>query len=268
MPAVARDVSRDGHVSRRADDRVRVRCLPLLRSALRQAHARVRADRQCGGARDAGHAHADSCGHVHGSARAQALANNINRLDAVLFTHSHADHIHGLDEVHWRYNMVQKVSMPVYGDEQTLADLRASFRYIFNTPGDGWGVPQLTLFRIGGPFMRTAQSRDHSRADHARLAADSGFQDRHLCIPDRLQRHSRHDVAIARGCENGFVVDALRDRPHPTHFSVSQALDAVKRVAPDRAYFTHICHDLPHAATCARLPAGVELAYDGLVLDC
>jgi phosphoribosyl 1,2-cyclic phosphate phosphodiesterase len=63
-----------------------------------------------------------------------------------------------------------------------------------------------------------------------------------------------------------LILDALRDRPHPTHFSVTGALQVVSRLAPDRTFFTHICHDLPHAATCARLPAGVELAYDGLVL--
>ena len=183
----------------------------------------------------------------------------------MLFTHSHADHIHGLDEVR-RYNMVQKVSMPVYGDEQTLADLRASFRYIFNTPGDGWGVPQLTLFRIGGPFMLGRAEIIPVPIMHGsrpilgfRIGTFAYLTD---CsgIPDTTW-------PLLEGVKT-FVVDALRDRPHPTHFSVSQALDAVKRVAPDRAYFTHICHDLPHAATCARLPAGVELAYDGLVLDC
>jgi phosphoribosyl 1,2-cyclic phosphate phosphodiesterase len=64
-----------------------------------------------------------------------------------------------------------------------------------------------------------------------------------------------------------LVIDALRDRPHPTHFTVTEALQVVDRVSPERAYFTHICHDLPHAATNARLPKGVELAYDGLVLE-
>ena len=64
-----------------------------------------------------------------------------------------------------------------------------------------------------------------------------------------------------------LVLDALRDRPHPTHFSVADALQVVDRLGPERTYFTHICHDLPHAATCARLPSGVELAYDGLVLE-
>ncbi len=63
------------------------------------------------------------------------------------------------------------------------------------------------------------------------------------------------------------VLDALRERPHPTHMSLEQALDVVARLAPERAFFTHMCHDLPHAATCARLPAGVELAYDGLTFE-
>ena len=64
-----------------------------------------------------------------------------------------------------------------------------------------------------------------------------------------------------------MILDALRESPHPTHFNVVEALDVVSRLKPERAYFTHICHDLPHAATCARLPAGVQLAYDGLVLE-
>jgi phosphoribosyl 1,2-cyclic phosphate phosphodiesterase len=63
------------------------------------------------------------------------------------------------------------------------------------------------------------------------------------------------------------IIDALRERPHPTHFSVGESLEVVKRLSPERAYFTHMCHDLPHAATCARLPRGVELAYDGLAFD-
>jgi phosphoribosyl 1,2-cyclic phosphate phosphodiesterase len=63
------------------------------------------------------------------------------------------------------------------------------------------------------------------------------------------------------------IIDALRERPHPTHFNVPQALEVISRMGPDRAYLTHICHDLPHEATCARLPAGVQLAYDGLVLE-
>ena len=64
-----------------------------------------------------------------------------------------------------------------------------------------------------------------------------------------------------------LILDALRDRKHSTHFTVGEALDVVARLGPERTYFTHICHDLPHAATCARLPPGVELAYDGLVLE-
>ena len=76
----------------------------------------------------------------------------MTRVDAILFTHSHADHILGLDEVR-RFNVVQGAAIPCFGDERTLADLRRTFAYIFKPPSDGGGIPQITLFRIGGPFM-------------------------------------------------------------------------------------------------------------------
>jgi phosphoribosyl 1,2-cyclic phosphate phosphodiesterase len=87
-----------------------------------------------------------------------------------------------------------------------------------------------------------------------------------VCLPHRLQRHSGCVVAAARRSQV-LILDALRHRPHPTHFSVSEALAVVSRLRPRATYFTHICHDLPHAATCAALPEGVELAYDGLILE-
>ena len=84
--------------------------------------------------------------------RAQALAYGVRRVDAILFTHSHADHVMGLDEVR-RFNVVQRTAIPCFGDERTLADLRRTFFYIFNPQQLGGGVPQLTLFQIGGPFV-------------------------------------------------------------------------------------------------------------------
>ena len=197
--------------------------------------------------------------------RAQALANDIRRVDAILFTHSHADHVMGLDEVR-RFNWMQRSAIPCYGDRRTLADLRRTFHYIFDSPGiPGGGVPQLTLFEIAGPFslggvevvpvplMHGSRSILGFRiGGFAYLTDCSAIPDGSWPLLERLDT---------------VVIDALRDRPHPTHFSVSEALEAVERIAPRRAYFTHICHDLPHSATCARLPDGVELAYDGLVLD-
>jgi phosphoribosyl 1,2-cyclic phosphate phosphodiesterase len=197
--------------------------------------------------------------------RAQALAHRVARVDAILFTHSHADHILGLDEVR-RFNVLQKGAMPCYGDERTLDDLRQTFSYIFNKATlPGGGTPQILLTRILGAFSLGGVEILPVPIFHGPRPI-LGFRLGSFAYLTDCSRIPDGSWSLLAGVRT-LVIDALRERPHPTHFSVREALDAVARVAPDRAYFTHICHDLPHAATCARLPAGVELAYDGLVLE-
>ena len=197
--------------------------------------------------------------------RAQALAYGVTRVDAILFTHSHADHILGLDEVR-RYNVVQRGSMPCYGDERTLADLRRTFSYIFDkTDTPGGGIPQIVLSRLAGPFSLGGVEFVPVPIFHGPRPI-FGFRVGSFAYLTDCSRIPDESWALLAGVRT-LVVDALRDRPHPTHFSVNEALEAVARVGPEHSYFTHICHDLPHAATCARLPKGVELAYDGLVLE-
>ena len=197
--------------------------------------------------------------------RSQALQFGVSRVDAILFTHGHADHVMGLDEVR-RYNALQRSSIACYADAQTVGELRRTFGYIFDgaTPPGG-GLPELDLFTIVGEFSLGRQVIVPVPVLHGRrpvlgyrvgsfaYVTDCSF------IPDT-------SWPLLEGVE-WLVIDALRDRPHPTHFSVAQALEAIARVKPRHAWFTHIAHDLPHAATCARLPAGVELAYDGLTMD-
>ena len=197
--------------------------------------------------------------------RTQARAYNVRRVDAILFTHSHADHILGLDEVR-RYNAIQQTAIGCYADGRTLGDLRRVFSYIFDArPRPGGGVPRLSLFEIGGAFSLGGVEFVPIPLMHGprpilgyRVGSFAYLTDCNQ-IPDR-------SWPLLDGVRT-LVLDALRDRPHATHFSVSEALAVVDRLGPERTFFTHICHDLPHAATCARLPAGVELAYDGLVLD-
>ena len=196
--------------------------------------------------------------------REQALKHRISRLDAILFTHSHADHILGLDEVR-RFNVVQRAAIPCYADERTLADLRRTFAYIFNPPALGGGVPQITLFKIGGPFVLGALEIVPVPLLHGHRPI-LGFRIGDFAYLTDCSRIPDESWPLLEGVRT-LVLDALRDRPHPTHFSVAEALEVVSRLSPERTYFTHICHDLPHAATCARLPAGVQLAYDGLVLE-
>ncbi len=197
--------------------------------------------------------------------RAQALAHGVRRVDAILFTHSHADHVMGLDEVR-RFNALQRGAIPCYADEATLADLRRMFSYVFEPPpAPSGGFPQLSLFRIAGPFMLGGVEIVPVPILHGRRAI-LGFRIGPFAYLTDCSGIPDASWGLLEGVRT-LVVDALRDRPHPTHFSVAEAIDASARIGAERTYFTHICHDLPHAATCARLPAGVELAYDGLKLE-
>ncbi len=197
--------------------------------------------------------------------RAQALAHDIRRVDAILFTHSHADHVLGLDEVR-RYNALARGPIACYGDTRTLAALRQMFAYIFSpTPAAGGGVPRLSLFDLAGVFTLGGVEIVPVPLMHGPWPV-LGFRVGPFAYLTDCNQIPADSWPLLAGVRT-LVIDALRDRPHSTHFSVKQALEVVARLGPERAYFTHICHDLPHAATCARLPTGVELAYDGLVLD-
>jgi phosphoribosyl 1,2-cyclic phosphate phosphodiesterase len=196
--------------------------------------------------------------------RTQALAFDVRRVDAILFTHAHADHVLGLDEVR-RYNALQRKPIPCYGDAQTVAEIRRTFAYVFNPPQEGGGVPKIELFRLEGefclgrhtfvpvPVMHGSQPVLAYRVGPFAYVTDCS------AIPDT-------SWALLDGVQV-LVLDALRHRPHPTHFSLAEALEVIDRLRPRAAYLTHICHDLPHAATNASLPAGVQLAYDGLTVD-
>lgn len=200
--------------------------------------------------------------------RAQALARDVRRVDAILFTHSHADHVLGLDETR-RYSAMQKAPVGCYGDADTLADLRRMFAYIFAPPRQlGGGLPQLRLFQIAGPFTLGGVEIVPIPLFHGRLPV-LGYRIGSFAYMTDCNRIPEESwpLLTANGGVRVVILDALRERPHSTHFSVSEAVDVVARLDTDRAYFTHICHDLPHEATCARLPAGVQLAYDGLVLE-
>jgi len=200
--------------------------------------------------------------------RAQALANDIRRVDAILFTHTHADHVFGLDDVR-RFNQIQKETIGCYADGRSVDALRRMFSYIFAPPNQqGGGLPQLTMFEIAGRFSLGGRDIIPVPLWHGALPV-LGFRFGSFAyltdcnaIPD-----SSWGLLAEDGGVRTLVLDALRRRAHPTHFSVDEALAVVERLGRPRTYFTHICHDLGHAETSASLPDGVELAYDGLVID-
>jgi phosphoribosyl 1,2-cyclic phosphate phosphodiesterase len=197
--------------------------------------------------------------------RQQALTHRLSRIDAVLFTHGHADHVLGLDEVR-RFNAIQGRPVPCYAMRETWQTLHKTFYYIFDgKPRKGGGIPELEQHEIDGPFAVGGVQIVPVPIWHGDMPV-LGFRFGSFAYLTDCNRIGDDAWALIEGVET-LVIDALRDRPHSTHFSVQEALDVVARVAPRRAYTTHMTHDLGHAATAARQPAGVELAYDGLVLD-
>jgi len=197
--------------------------------------------------------------------RQQALRASLRRVDAVLFTHSHADHVMGLDEVR-RFNMLSGEPMPMYGARATLADLRRTFGYVFD-PGTprGGGVPDLRLWPLEGPCcfgvteVRPVPVR-HGRRDVL------GFRMGRFAYLTDCNGIPASSLAELQGLDV-LVLDALRHRPHPSHFSLDEAVAMAYRIGAGQTYFTHIAHELAHAATCATLPGGMALAHDGLVID-
>ncbi len=197
--------------------------------------------------------------------RSQALLADIPRLDAILITHTHADHILGLDDIR-RYNIIQGEDIPIYADAPSIANIRKSFYYIFQETQVGGGKPQIDLREINAscfnamgvdilplPVMHGRMHIKGFRVDNFAYITDCSF------IP-------KETMAAMKGLDV-LVLGALRKTKHPTHFSLYQALDAVEKIKPKKAFFTHICHDLGHVSTNRDLPPYAQLAYDGQVLE-
>ncbi len=198
--------------------------------------------------------------------RLQCVACGIADVDAVVYTHHHADHVVGLDDVRI-FNHRRGRALPIYASAATLARLRSMFAYAFeHDPEYPSAKPELEPIEIRGPFeiagipLRPIPYRHGPlevlgfRIGNAAYCPDCSF------VPDESR-------ALLRGLDV-LVLDALRRRPHPTHFNLEQAVEESRRIGAERTWFTHIAHELLHAETNAELPAGMELAYDGLVLGC
>ncbi len=199
--------------------------------------------------------------------RTQALRANIRDVDAVVFTHSHTDHIMGFDDL--RRFSYARGSMPVYASADTMRDLERVFEFAFKAlnPFPGYLKPEPHV--ISGPFLLgqtviTPLPVPHGNATvNGYLFARNGVK-----LVAYLSDCSGVPDAVARQIEGVkvLIIDALRHKPHPTHLSVGQAIAAARRVRPASTYFTHICHELPQTAE-SEFPSDTYIAYDGLKLE-
>jgi phosphoribosyl 1,2-cyclic phosphate phosphodiesterase len=197
--------------------------------------------------------------------REQALREKILYLDAVLYTHTHADHILGIDDLRPLTYHRQAGKLPLYATPRNCDFLRDMFRYIFEATYKYGGLPQVELKPIDGPVELFGARFEPVTVIHG----DTPILGFRFGSAAYLTDHSSVPAASLdklRGLDILFL-DALRYKPHPTHSSIEQSLKIVDELQPQRAFFTHLCHDLPHEETNAALPPEVRLAYDGMKLE-
>ena len=196
--------------------------------------------------------------------RQQALRERITRLDAIIYTHAHADHILGLDDVR-PLSFKRPDKIPLYAHWKTADALQQIFKYIFDADYKYGGIARVEMNCIDGPLELFGARFESVRVVHGETEIH-GFRFGSAAYLTDFSAVPEESMAQLRNLDILFL-DALRRNPHPTHSTVANSLRLVEELKPKRAFFTHISHDLHHEDTNQGLPANVRLAYDGLKLE-
>lgn len=194
--------------------------------------------------------------------REQMLAAGVKKLDAVLYTHDHADHTHGIDDLRGFFQTT-RTKVPVYGDQQTLDILKLRFEYIFKSQN---GYPAIcTSHLMSGPKRIAGISVLPFEQGHGG-GISLGYRFGDVAYSTDLNRMPESAFDALKGVKV-WVVDALRYEPHPTHSHLDQTLEWIEKVQPERAIITHMTWDMDYETLVKTLPKGVEPAYDGMVIE-
>ena len=197
--------------------------------------------------------------------RLQCLANGVDRINAVVFTHAHADHIMGLDDVR-RFNTINHSAMDVWADRETFEVLQRAFEYAFRAPDPSEQVyrPHLVHRLIDGEFQIGPMCWQPIPLMHGRMNV-LGFRVGPLAYCTDVSAIPDQSMPLLEALDI-LVLDGLQFTPHPTHLSIDQAVDVARRLGAKRTFLTHIAHQVCHQEASRRLPDGIGLAYDGLRL--
>lgn len=192
--------------------------------------------------------------------RQQALREDIRHVDAVFYTHSHADHVHGIDDLRG-FNVPGEKTIPLYADPDTLTSLRKNFNYIFGQSQASGHIPKLSLHPVDGPVRLfglemipvplhhgSRMATGYRCGPIAYLTDCNGIPDSSLALLDDLEL---------------LILDGLRFKPHPTHFNIPEAVSTAQLIGAKQTLLTHLSHDVDHQCHDTDLPDGINLAYDG-----
>ncbi|MCK5849827.1 MAG: MBL fold metallo-hydrolase [Kiritimatiellae bacterium] len=200
--------------------------------------------------------------------RDQVLTFNIPRVDAVLFTHAHADHIFGFDDIR-RFNTIQDCVIPAYASPESLKDLKRIFDYVGMKPVPGHFRPQIEFREITEPF-------DIGDINIVPIPVEHGPKET-LGFLFKAQNHTVGYIPDCRRISDSaietlsgidvMILDALRHRPHKTHLTLKDSISILKRISAKQSYIIHMCHDLDHKDTERSLPDGINVSYDGMTVE-
>jgi phosphoribosyl 1,2-cyclic phosphate phosphodiesterase len=191
--------------------------------------------------------------------RQQALREEVTHIDAVLFSHTHADHVHGIDDL--RTLTSPTGAIPVFGSAEAMATIQRVFSYIFTDEAEPGFRPKLTLQTVAGPFPLFGQTVIPVPLRHGTGTA-LGYRVGNLAYLTDCSSIPEHSLPLLQGLEV-LVIDALRFTPHHSHFNVADAIAVASRLGARRTLLTHLSHEIDHQRHMSGLPNGVEFAYDG-----
>ncbi len=196
--------------------------------------------------------------------RQQLLRNPLPRLDAVLYTHAHADHIYGIDDLR-RFSQIQKERLPVYAEEPTLTRLTNMFGYAFGRGELIPGLPNLEAIKINGPFAINEVEIKPIKLEHGNQKI-LGFRVGNMAYCTDVSKIPAESYNLLLNLDV-LILDALRETAHPTHFSVDEAVREASIIKAKRTYFVHMSHKIDHEFRGRSLPPMINFAYDGLTID-
>ncbi len=195
--------------------------------------------------------------------RLQALRAGVKKIDAVLYTHCHADHVFGFDDLR-AFSYHSGKAVPFYGNYDTIAEMLQVFGYVFRKTQVGGGKPLVKPVVVDGPFQVEGVAIIPVPAYHGNLPI-YGYRMGDLAYITDCSRLPQPSLELLTGLKV-LILGVIRYEPHPSHMHVDAALELVAKLKPQQAYFTHVTHLLDHETTNSKLPEAVSLAYDGLII--